>query len=81
MKWKTKPVCYKILNYKLMEDQKTPEKTNPAETKKQNQDFQNIPASSTKENPPAIDKKDIHKSSELNEDGRTEDSDNKKGEN
>ncbi len=36
---------------------------NAAETKKQNQDFQNIPASSQKTNPPDIDKDDVQKAS------------------
>ncbi|CAH0203214.1 hypothetical protein [Chryseobacterium sp. Bi04] len=39
------------------------EPANIAETKKQNEDFQNIPASSKKSNPPEIDKEDIQKSS------------------
>ncbi|GEN65930.1 MULTISPECIES: hypothetical protein [Chryseobacterium] len=39
------------------------EPANTAETKKQNEDFQNIPASSKKSNPPEIDKEDIQKSS------------------
>ncbi|MDW9379342.1 hypothetical protein [Chryseobacterium sp. JV558] len=42
---------------------KKKESANTAETKKQNQDFQNIPAASEKTNPPDIDKKDIQKSS------------------
>ena len=48
------------------------EKISEAERQKQNQDFENMPASSEKQNPPAIDKKDIEKSSELNEDGKTD---------
>lgn len=45
------------------EDKKGKESANNAETKKQNQDFQNIPASSKKTNPPDIDKDDVQKSS------------------
>ncbi|WP_223559531.1 hypothetical protein [Chryseobacterium lathyri] len=45
------------------EDNKKKESANSAETKKQNQDFQNIPASSEKSNPPDIDKEDVQKSS------------------
>ncbi|PWN71412.1 hypothetical protein C1631_001955 [Chryseobacterium phosphatilyticum] len=43
----------------------TPKKeaANSAETKKQIQDFQNIPASSKKTNPPDIDKEDVQKAS------------------
>lgn len=48
------------------------EKISEAERQKQNQDFENMPAASEKQNPPAIDKKDIEKSSELNEDGKTD---------
>lgn len=44
---------------------------NAAETKKQNQDFQNIPASSKKVNPPDIDKEDIQKASN-NKSGKTD---------
>lgn len=45
------------------EDNKKKESANTAETKKQNEDFQNIPASSEKSNPPDIDKEDVQKSS------------------
>ncbi|PKF76028.1 hypothetical protein [Chryseobacterium sp. PMSZPI] len=45
---------------------KKKESANAAETKKQNQDFQNIPASSKKTNPPDIKKEDIQKSSKIN---------------
>lgn len=44
---------------------------NAAETKKQNQDFQNIPASSQKTNPPDIDKDDVQKASK-NKSGKTD---------
>lgn len=44
---------------------------NAAETKKQNEDFPNIPASSSKKNPPDISKEDIQKSSK-NKSGKTE---------
>jgi len=46
------------------DDNKPKESANSAETKKQNEDFQNIPASSKKQNPPDIDKEDVKKSSE-----------------
>ncbi|CAA7196233.1 hypothetical protein [Chryseobacterium potabilaquae] len=45
------------------DNNKKTESANSAETKKQNQDFQNIPASSKKTNPPSINKEDIQKSS------------------
>lgn len=50
---------------------KISETANAAETKKQNQDFPNIPASSSKKNPPDINKEDIVKSSK-NKSGKTE---------
>ncbi|REC42895.1 hypothetical protein [Chryseobacterium pennipullorum] len=50
---------------------KKKESANTAETKKQNQDFQNIPASSKNTNPPDIDKKDVQKSSK-NKTGKTD---------
>lgn len=53
------------------EDNKKKESANSAETKKQNEDFQNIPASSDKTNPPDIDKEDIQKSSK-NKSGKTD---------
>ncbi|SHK40057.1 hypothetical protein [Epilithonimonas mollis] len=55
-------------------DKKT-ENSNSAENKKQNEDFKNIPAASDKKNPPDIDKKDIDKSSQINKDGKTENTD------
>jgi len=48
------------------------ESANSAETKKQNEDFQNIPASSEKTNPSDVDKKDVKKSSENNPSGKTD---------
>ena len=48
------------------------DKTNEAETKKQNQDFPNLPAANEKQNPPDIKKKDIKKSSDLAETGKTD---------
>ena len=42
------------------------------EISKENEDFQNIPESSSHKEPPIIDKKDIKKASELNEDGKTD---------
>ncbi|KFF12043.1 hypothetical protein IW15_10700 [Chryseobacterium soli] len=50
---------------------KKTEPANDSETKKQNQDFQNIPASSKKSNPPDIDKEDVQKSSK-NKSGKTD---------
>ncbi|WP_027385363.1 hypothetical protein [Chryseobacterium gregarium] len=54
------------------ENTKKTESANNAETKKQNEDFQNIPASSQKTNPSDVDKKDIKKSSENNPSGKTD---------
>ncbi|MCE4064548.1 hypothetical protein [Chryseobacterium gleum] len=56
---------------------KKKEPANTAETKKQNQDFQNIPAASKKTNPPDIDKEDIRKSSK-NKSGKTDNTKDKK---
>jgi hypothetical protein len=53
------------------ENDKNKESANSAESKKQNQDFPNIPASSKKTNPPDIDKKDIQKPSK-NKSGKTD---------
>ncbi|KUJ53039.1 hypothetical protein [Chryseobacterium sp. JAH] len=53
------------------DDNKKKESANSAETKKQNEDFQNIPASSKKQNPPDVDKDDVKKSSE-NKSGKTD---------
>ncbi|MDC8103847.1 MULTISPECIES: hypothetical protein [Chryseobacterium] len=50
---------------------KKKESANAAESKKQNQDFPDIPASSKKTNPPDIDKEDIEKSSK-NKSGKTD---------
>ncbi|MDF2550743.1 MAG: hypothetical protein K0R77_18 [Chryseobacterium sp.] len=44
---------------------------NSAETKKQNEDFQNIPASSKQQNPPDVDKEDVQKASK-NKSGKTD---------
>lgn len=55
-------------------DQKKKESTNSAESKKQNQDFPDIPASSKKTNPPDIDKDDVQKSSK-NKTGKTDNTD------
>lgn len=56
------------------EDNKKKGFANSAETKKQNEDFQNIPESSKKANPPEIDKEDIEKASE-NKSGKTDNTD------
>ncbi|SDR11694.1 hypothetical protein SAMN05421664_3632 [Chryseobacterium soldanellicola] len=53
---------------------KKEESANSAESKKQNQDFPNIPASSKKTNPPDIDKEDVQKSSK-NKSGKTDNTD------
>ncbi|WP_209390335.1 hypothetical protein [Chryseobacterium sp. RR2-3-20] len=50
------------------------ESANSAETKKQNEDFRDIPASSQKQNPPDVDKEDVQKSSK----GKTGKTDNTK---
>ena len=52
------------------------EKISEAERQKQNQDFENIPAASEKQNPPDIDKKDIKQSSELNDEGEMDNEEN-----
>lgn len=53
------------------------EKSNAAEHKAQTEDFKNIPAASGKQNPPDIDKNDIAKSSKINKDGKTDNTDKK----
>ena len=45
----------------MSEDKNQNESANNAETKKQNEDFRDVPASSEKQNPPDIDKKDVQK--------------------
>ncbi|WP_374446145.1 hypothetical protein [Epilithonimonas sp.] len=59
-----------------MNQDKKNENSNSAENKKQNEDFKNIPAASDKKNPPDIDKQDIDKSSKVNKDGKTDNTDN-----
>ncbi|MFC6268662.1 hypothetical protein [Frigoriflavimonas asaccharolytica] len=53
-------------------NQESTEKISEAQRQKQNQDFENIPAASENQNPPDIDKSDIEKSSETNEEGKME---------
>ncbi|KIC62965.1 hypothetical protein [Chryseobacterium taiwanense] len=53
------------------ENDKKKESANSAETRKQNQDFPDIPASSKKTNPPDIKKEDIQKPSK-NKSGKTD---------
>ena len=53
------------------ENKKGKESANAAETKKQNQDFQNIPSSSEKTNPPDVKKEEVQKSS-TNKSGKTD---------
>lgn len=55
-----------------MEPDKKTENNNSAENKKQNEDFRGIPAASDKQNPPDIDKSDVEKSSKINKDGKTD---------
>lgn len=55
-----------------MEPDKKQESNNSSEQKKQTEDFRDMPASSDKKNPPNINKKDIDKSSEVNKDGKTD---------
>jgi len=55
-----------------MNPDKKPENSNSSENQKQTEDFKNIPAASDKKNPPDIDKKDVEKSSKINKDGKTE---------
>jgi hypothetical protein len=54
------------------EENKKKESANTAETKKQNEDFPNIPASSKKTNPSDVDKEDIQKSSKNYKSGKTD---------
>ncbi|MCD1117223.1 hypothetical protein [Chryseobacterium turcicum] len=54
------------------DNNKKKESANSAETKKQNEDFRDIPASSQKQNPPAIDKEDVQESSKNNKSGKTD---------
>lgn len=51
-------------------DKKT-ENSNSSENQKQTEDFKNIPAASDKKSPP-----DIDKSSKINKDGKTDNTDN-----
>jgi hypothetical protein len=53
------------------DNNKKKESTNAAESKKQNEDFPNIPASSKRTSPPDIDKEDIEKASK-NKTGKTD---------
>lgn len=45
---------------------------NDMEIAKENQDYQNIPESSSHKSPPKVDKEDIKKASELNKEGKTD---------
>jgi hypothetical protein len=60
-----------------MSTDKKAEKANAAENEMQTEDFKNIPAASDKKNPPDIDKKDIERSSKINKDGETDNTDKK----
>lgn len=52
-------------------DSKKKESANSAETKKQNEDFRDVPAASKKQNPSDVDKNDVQKSSK-NKSGKTD---------
>ena len=54
-----------------MSTNKKTEKANAAENEVQTEDFKNIPAASDKKSPP-----DIDKSSKINKDGETDNTDN-----
>ena len=56
----------------IEDDKKGKEHANKAETKKQNEDFQNIPASSEKTNPSDVDTEDVQKASTTNSSGKTD---------
>lgn len=55
-----------------MNTKKEPTKKNEMEISKENQDFQNIPESSSKSDDKNIKKEDIKKASKLNKDGKTD---------
>ncbi|MNK59725.1 hypothetical protein D3C87_788440 [compost metagenome] len=55
-----------------MNPDKKKESNNSSEQKKQTEDFRDLPASSDKKNPPDIDKEDVDKSSKVNKDGKTD---------
>lgn len=55
-----------------MTPDKKQESNNSSEQKKQTEDFRDMPASSEKQNPPDIEKKDVEKSSKINKDGKTD---------
>ena len=59
-----------------MNPDKKPENSNSSENQKQTEDLKNIPAASDKKSPPDIDKHDIDKGSKVNEDGKTDNTDN-----
>jgi hypothetical protein len=58
-----------------MDDKKTYRKKNAMEISKENQDFQNIPESISHKKPPVINKKDVKRASELNNEGKTDNTD------
>ncbi|GEM_PF-2890948 len=51
-----------------------------AETKKQNQDYRQLPSASEQSMPPDIEKKDVEKASELNKDGETDNTEKNRSE-
>lgn len=55
------------------------DKAQPAQTKKENQDLPNIPASSDKVNSEKTVKRQIKESSELNKNGKTDNTKNESG--
>ena len=58
-----------------MEDKKSDKKKNDMEIKKENEDFQNIAETASHKEPPVINIKDIKKASELNDEGKTDNTD------
>lgn len=61
----------------MSDKNKDQEKISDAERQKQNQDFENIPAASENQSPPDIDKKDIKRSSETEDDGKMDNTEKK----
>ncbi|MGS0747410.1 hypothetical protein [Halpernia sp. GG3] len=61
-----------------MNTKKEPTKKNEMEISKKNQDFQNIPESSSQSEDKNIKKEDIKKASELNKDGKTDNTEKNK---
>lgn len=62
-----------------MENDKSLSKTKASDTKKENQDFANIPAASEKINSEKTVKKQIRESSRLHKDGKTDNTEKNSG--